>query len=158
MATIMQSKDAIYGSTAECYVTLNGRRFNFMSLTEFLAELDVETVDVPILGKIGTGHKSAGMKGTWSAKAHYNQSYIREVALEYQNTGVMPYFEIQVTNEDATSGVGRQTIILYNCLFNKFVLAKFDTGSTTLDEDLSGTFDSFDMPETFNDMAGFVTT
>lgn len=158
MSAIMQAKDAIYGSTAECYMTLNGNRLNFMSMTEFESVLDVETVDVPILGKIGTGHKSAGMKGTWSGKAHYNQSHIRTIALVYQNTGVMPYFEMQVTNEDNTSSVGRQTIILYDCLFNKFTLAKFDTGSTTLDEDLSGTFDSFDMPEKFDDMAGFVTT
>lgn len=151
---IMQSKDAVYGSLAECYVTINGRRLNFMSMTKFEGKTTVNTTEVKILGKVGTGNKSAGLKGTWSATCHYNQSYMREIALTYQNTGVMPYFEIQVTNEDPTSSVGRQTIIYYGCLCNEFILSKFEAGSELLEEDLSGTFETFDMPEKFTDMAG----
>jgi hypothetical protein len=151
---IMNAKDAVYGSLAKCYITIGGRRLDFMHLTEFESVWEINLTDVPILGKVGMGHKAAGGSGSWSGKAHYNQSHFRAVANEYQKTGVMPYFEIQVTNEDPTSAVGRQTIIHKECLFDSVVLAKFQAGEETLEEELSGTFESWDMPERFRDLAG----
>lgn len=151
---IMNAKDAVYGSLAECFVTINGRRLNFMTLTEFESSWEVIITEVPILGKVGMGHKAAGGKGTWSATAHYNQSYFRELANGYQKTGVMPYFEIQVSNEDPTSAADRQTILLYDCLCDKFTLAKFQAGEEILDEELSGSFERWDMPEKFSDLSG----
>lgn len=151
---IMSAKDAVYGSLASCFVTIDGRRLNFMTLTEFESKWEMNISDVPILGKVGMGHKVAGGKGTWSGKAHYNQSHFRSVADTYQKTGVMPYFEIQVTNEDPTSAVGRQTIIHKDCLIESVILAKFQAGEEILEEDLSGTFESWDMPEQFRDLAG----
>ena len=122
---IMDAKDAVYGSLAECFITIEGRRYNFMSITEFESKWDVNIVEVPILGKVGMGHKSAGGKGTWSGTAHYNQSVFREMADKYQKTGEMPPFTIQVSNEDPGSTVGRQTIVLYGCLCESFTPEKF---------------------------------
>lgn len=154
---LMDAKEALYGSLAKCFVTIEGRRYNFMNLTEFESSWEVNLTEVPILGKVGMGHKPAGGKGTWKGTAHYNQSQIRKMADQYQKTGVMPYFEIQVSNEDPQSTVGRQTIIHRGCLCDKFILAKFQAGEETLDEELSGTFESWDMPETFKDLDGIVT-
>ena len=151
---MMNAADAVYGSLAECYVTIEGRRYNFMSLTEFESKWEVNIADVPILGKVGMGHKAAGGKGTWSGTAHYNQSHFRQMADAYQKTGVLPYFDIQVSNEDPTSAVGRQTIIHRGCLCDNFILAKFQAGEDLLDEELSGTFESWDMPEEFDELEG----
>ena len=153
---IMNAKDSVYGSLAECYITLGNERYNFMTLTEFESKWEVKITEVPILGKVGMGHKAAGGKGTWKGTAHYNQSIFRKIADTYQKTGVMPYFEIQVTNEDPTSAVGRQTIIHHDCLCDSFTLAKFQTGEELLQEDLSGTFETWDMPETFAVLEGMV--
>lgn len=150
MNSAMQHPDnVIYGSLAECFITIDGNRYCFMSMTEFSSEWQATIKEVPILGKVGMGHKMAGGKGTWSGTAHYNQSIFRKMAYDYQKTGVMPRFEIQVTNEDPASTIGRQTIILHDCLCESFTLAKFKAGEDTLDESLSGTFESWDMPETF---------
>lgn len=146
----MNAKDAVYGSVAECFITIDDNRYNFMMLTEFESQWEVNVVEVPILGKVGMGHKAAGGKGTWSGTAHYNQSIFRKIADNYQKTGMMPYFEIQVSNEDPTSAAGRQTIVHHDCLCDTFILAKFQAGEEILDEELSGTFESWDMPETFS--------
>lgn len=152
---IMDAKDAVYGSLAECFVIIGTRRYNFLSLTEFESKWDVKITDVPILGKVGMGHKAAGGKGTWSGTAYYNQSVFREIADSYQKTGEMPYFEIQVSNEDPSSAAGRQTIVHRGCICDKFTLAKFKAGEEILDEEISGTFESWDMPEKFNELNGF---
>ena len=152
---IMHARDAIYGSSATCFVTINGRRMNFMHLTEFEGVYTVNSQQVPILGKVGFGNKSAGGSGSWSATAHFNQSQLRAIADHYQKTGVMPYFQIQTTNEDGTSTVGRQTIVYHDCLISgDVILSKFQAGEELLTEDISGTFERWDMPERFNDLEG----
>jgi Protein of unknown function (DUF2001). len=150
----MNAKDAVYGSLAKCFMTINGRRLNFMHMTEFESNWEINIADVPILGKVGMGHKVAGGKGSWSGTAHYSQSHFRAIADEYQKTGVMPYFEIQVTNEDPTSSVGRQTVVHKDCLFDSVVLSKFQAGEELLEEDLSGTFESWELPEKFTELPG----
>lgn len=154
MATMMDAMDAVYGSKAECYMVINGRRLNFMTLIDFEAEWSVNITEVPILGKVGMGHKPAGGKGTWKATAHYNQSHFRAMAEDYQKTGVMKYFSIEVTNEDPTSRVGRQTVIYNGCLCEKFILSKFIAGEDILDEEMSGTYETFDIKEKFKELPG----
>ena len=77
--------------------------------------------------------------------------------LDYKNTGEDTYFEMQITNEDPTSGVGRQTIVLMDCNIDGGILAKFDADAEYLDEDFDFTFEDFTMPETFTDLEGFLT-
>ena len=152
---MMNALDAIAGSQASAYITLeDGKRYNLMQLVNFESKMKINTTEVAILGKTGKGNKPTGWTGTWSATAHYNQSVLRKMWLDYKNTGKLPTFAIQVTNEDPTSAIGRQTIILKNCLSNGGILAKFDADADTLDEDIEGTFDDWEMPETFSLLAG----
>ena len=152
---LMHARDAVYGSEAKCFVTLNGRRMNFMHMTEFEGVATINSQQVPILGKVGFGNKAAGISGTWSGTAHFNQSHFRAVVEHYQRTGEMPYFEIQVTNEDRTARVGRQTVVYHDCLItDAVVLSKFSAGDELLTEEISGTFESFDIPEKFKDLEG----
>lgn len=154
MANQMKAKDSVSGSLAECYITISGERYNFMQLYNFEATFDVNVSEIPILGRTMRGHKATYCSGSWSGTAHYNQSIFRKVWLEYKRTGDMPYFDIQVTNEDPTSSIGRQTIILKECLSEGGPLAKYDADAEYLDEELSGTFDDWEMPETFKVLDG----
>ena len=121
------------------------------------AKVDKTKTTVPRLGAIMDGHKSVGMEGTFSGTAHYNQSVMRQALLDYKNTGEDTYFEMQITNDDPGSAAGRQTIVLYDCNTDGGILAKFDADGETLDEELEGTFDDFDMPESFKKLMGFET-
>lgn len=151
---IMNALDAVAGSQASAYITLNGNRYCFMQLKSFESTMDINTIEVPILGKPGKGNKPAGWTGSWKGTAYYNQSIMREMLLEYKRTGKLDPFDIQVTNEDATASVGRQVIILKGCVTKGGILAKFDADSEVLEEDIEGTFDDWEMPEKFNMLAG----
>lgn len=157
MATIMRDQDTISGSLAECFVTIEGARYNFMSAIKLEAKIKKNKKTVPILGKTGKGHKSTGWEGTGSATFHFNTSIFRRLLQRYAETGEDVYFDIQVSNEDPTSSIGRQTVILKNCNIDGGTLAKFDADSDSyLDEDMDFTFDDFEMPEAFNLMAGML--
>lgn len=154
MATVMHAKDTISASLAECFVTIEGNRYNFMQAINLEATFEKNKTEVPILGKTGKGNKSTGWKGTGSATFHYNTSIFRKLMERYKNTGEDVYFDIQITNEDPTSTVGRQTTILKDCNIDGGVLAKFDADAEYLDEDMDFTFEDFEIPETFSMLSG----
>lgn len=150
----MNAKDAVSASLAECFVTIEGNRHNFMQAINLEANFEKTKSEVPILGKTGKGNKTTGWKGTGSANFHYNTSIFRELLYRYKETGEDIYFDIQVTNEDPTSSVGRQTVILKGCNIDGGILTKFDADAEYLNEDMDFTFEDFEMPEKFNKLSG----
>lgn len=152
--TIMNAKDTVSASLAECFATIDGKRYNLMQAINLEAKFDKNKSEVPILGKTGKGNKSTGWKGTGSATFHYNTSLFRELLYKFKETGEDTYFDIQITNEDPTSSVGRQTVILKDCNIDGGVLAKFDADAEYLDEDMDFTFEDFEIPEKFSLLDG----
>ncbi len=151
---VMHAKDTVSASLAECYVTLEGKRYNLMQAINLEANFEKNKTEVPILGKTGKGNKATGWTGTGSATFHYNMSVFRMLMYRYKETGEDVYFDIQVTNEDPTSSVGRQTVILKDCNIDGGILAKFDADAEYLDEDMDFTFEDFEIPEQFKLLQG----
>ena len=154
MANVMLGRDAISASLAECYATLDGVRYNLMQVINLEATMEKNKVQVPILGKGGRGNKSTSWSGSGSATFHFNTSIFRKFMKRFKDTGEDFYFDIQITNEDPTSQVGRQTIILKDCNLDSIILAKFDADGEYLDEDIDFTFEDWDMPEEFAELVG----
>ena len=154
MPTLMNAGDAVSASLAECYVTIEGNRYNFMQAINLEASIEKIKTEVPILGKTGKGNKAAGWKGAGSATFHYNTSIFRELLKRYKDTGEDIYFDIQVSNEDPTSRVGRQTVILKDCNIDGGVLTKFDANAEYLEEEMDFTFEDFEIPEKFTELVG----
>lgn len=154
MSITMNAKDSVGASLAECYITIDGSRYNFMQAINLEARMEKQKTAVPLLGKSGLGNKTVGWKGYGSAVFHYNTSIFRELLYRYKKSGEDIYFDIQVTNEDPTSSVGRQTVILRDCNIDGGVLAKFDAGAQYLEEKLSFTFEDFEIPEKFSVLPG----
>ncbi|MCD7997412.1 MAG: phage tail tube protein [Clostridiales bacterium] len=150
----MNAKDAVSASLAECFITIEGNRYNFMQAINLEASIEKTKSEIPILGRTGKGNKTTGWKGSGSATFHYNTSIFREQLYRYKETGQDVYFDIQITNEDPTSSVGRQTIVLKDCNVDGGILAKFDADAEYLDEDLDFTFEDWEMPEQFSHLQG----
>ena len=136
------------------FVTIGNRRYNAMQIINLDATFEKTKAEVPILGKTGKGNKTTGWKGTGSGRMHYNTSIFRKLAERYKQTGEDMYFEIQVTNEDPTSSVGRQTVILKDCNLNSVILAKFDADAEFLYRGYRFHLRRFRDPETFRELRG----
>ena len=150
----MKAKDALSAKEAECFVTIDGNRYNFMQAINLEAKMGKNKSEVPILGRPAKGNKASGWKGSGSATFHYNTSIFRKLLYKYKETGEDIYFDIQIVNEDKTSAAGRQTIILKDCNMDSGIIAKFDADGETLDEDMDFTFEDWEMPEEFAMLEG----
>ncbi len=155
--TKMLAKDSISAKLAQCFITLNGNRYNFMSMTKFEAKFKKNKKKVAILGKTGSGNKATGWEGTFSATMHYNTSVMRELMEQFKDTGEDAYFETQILNYDPTSDAEMQEVDLIGCNLDEGILAKFDaTSEDSLDEDVSGTFEDFKIPRKFTLLDGML--
>lgn len=154
---LMRAQDALSAKLAQCFVTIEEQRYNFMQMIDFEAKMEKTKKEVPILGQTGSGNKSSGWKGTFKGKAHFNQSILRKLLLRYKKTGEDVYFEIMVTNDDPVSAAGVQTINLFGCNLDGGILTKFDASSDDyLDEDVEGTFEDWNMPTEFDVLPGMM--
>lgn len=156
MANTMHARDSISGKMASCFVTIGDKRYNFMQAINLEANFEKNKTEVPILGRTGTGNKSTGWSGTGSATFHYNTSIFRELMAKFKDTGSDIYFDIQITNEDPTSSVGKQTVILKDCNIDGGILAKFDADADYLDEDMDFTFEDFSIKDKFGNLTGML--
>lgn len=155
---VMKSKDVISARMAQCYVTIEGRRYNFMQMLDVEFTIEKAKGTVSRLGAVMAGHKSYGMEGTFSGTMHYNTSVMRELLQRFKKTGQDIYFTMQVTNDDPGSAAKKQTIIFYDCLTDGGVLSKFDADADgeSLDEPIEGTFDDFSIAKSFTNLNGFL--
>ena len=152
--SFMNGKDAISGSLADCYVTIEGNRYHMLQAINLEASVEKNKVEVPVLGKTGKANKATGWSGTGTMTLHYNTSIFRQLLYRYMKTGEDIYFDIQISNEDPTSVAGTQTTILKNCNLDGGILAKFDADADYLDEEVSFTFDDIEIPEEFINLPG----
>ncbi|WP_313150774.1 phage tail tube protein [Lysinibacillus capsici] len=145
----MHARNAIHGAQGVAYVTIEGNRYKFAQLINLEARMDKTKTKVPIMGKTGKGNKSTGWEGTGSATFHFNTSIFRKLLKRYKETGEDIYFDIQVTNEDGSSTVGRQTTILIDCNMDGGIIAALDADAEYLEDSVDFTFEDWDMPEEF---------
>jgi len=149
-AETMHARDSISGAQGEAFATIGGTRYNFAQLINLEARMDKTKTQVPILGRTGKGNKSTGWEGTGSATFHFNTSIFRQMLYRYKETGEDMYFDIQTTNEDKSSTVGRQTIILKDCNMDGGILAMLDADAEYLEDSFDFTFEDWEMPERFS--------
>lgn len=150
MADTMHARDAISGASGEAFVTIEGRRYKWANIINLEARMEKSKTQVPIMGRPGKGNKATGWEGTGSATFHFNSSVFRKMLYHYKETGEDLYFDIQTSNEDKSSTVGRQTIILKDCNLDGGLLAALDADAEYLEDSFDFTFEDWEMPEEFN--------
>ncbi|MGG2105550.1 phage tail tube protein [Lysinibacillus pakistanensis] len=148
--TTMHGRDAIHGAQGVAWITIEGNRYKFAQLISLEARMDKTKTQVPIMGRTGKGNKATGWEGTGSATFHYNTSVFRMLLKRYKDTGEDIYFDIQITNEDGSAKVGRQTTILQDCNLDGGIIASLDADADYLEDSVDFTFEDWDMPEEFS--------
>ncbi|MGE6602591.1 phage tail tube protein [Lysinibacillus fusiformis] len=145
----MHARDALHGAQGRAYVTIGGNRYLFAQLINLEARMEKTKTQVPIMGRISKGNKSTGAEYSGSATFHFNTSVFRKMLKHYKDTGEDAYFDIQVTNEDKSASVGRQTTILIDCNMDGGIIAALDADAEYLEDSIDFTFEDWDMPEEF---------
>lgn len=145
----LRAGDTISGQEGQATAVINGQVESLFFVKELEAKFEKEKTEVKTLGHRGTQHKGNGWSGSGSMTLFYVSTLFRKMALKYAKEGKDTYFDITIVNNDPTSTIGKQTVVLYNCNVDSLILAKLNTDAETLDEDIDFTFDDFDILDEF---------
>ncbi|RED64670.1 phage tail tube protein [Cohnella lupini] len=145
----LQATDTISGQEGRAYATINGQVEEMFYIKALEAKVEKEKAEVKTLGKRVTQHKAIGWSGSGSMTVYYVTSLFRQMMLDYIKSGRDTYFSIVVVNEDPASSIGKQTITLSGVNLNSIIMAKLDTESEGLDEEIEFTFEDVDIQDKF---------
>lgn len=146
----MRPCEVISGKEGDVYIKFDGNRYHYMQIIDIEALINYDKGEVNMVGRTMTGHKINGMSGTYKGKGYYRFSEERKLAEHYKNGGSAPLFDIEITNVDESTTAGIQRVVLKDCMPDSQVLAKLDAASQFIEEDIEGTFDDFEIPDTFD--------
>ncbi|WP_339189242.1 phage tail tube protein [Paenibacillus sp. FSL R5-0490] len=146
----LKASDTISGQEGRAYATINGQTEEMYYVKTLEATVEKQKAEVKTLGRRGVQHKATGWSGSGSMTIFYTTSRFRELMLQYMQNGVDTYFDIEVTNEDPSSTIGKQTVTLKGVNLDSVIMASLDTEAEALEEEVSFTFEDVDMPVSFN--------
>ncbi|WP_374020482.1 phage tail tube protein [Paenibacillus thiaminolyticus] len=150
---LLQAKDAISGREGRAFAQIDGKNEEMFYVKTMEAKIEKQKAEVKVLGSRSVQHKAAGWTGTGSMTIYYMTPLFRNMMLEYVKNGKDTNFIIQITNEDPMSSIGTQTVCLKNVNLNSVVMAKLDTESDVLEEEVEFTFDDVDILNNFNSIS-----
>lgn len=145
----LRASDIPAGSEAVAYIEVDGVVEEFFYAKSIEANAELNKSEVKVMGKRGVQNKATGWTGSGSMTIYYVTSMFRKMLLKYAKEGVLPAFKMIVTNEDKGTSIGKQTVVLYDCVIDSVNLVKFDVESDALDEDMDFTFSDFDILDEF---------
>lgn len=149
------AKDTVSGQEGRATQNIDGEITDMFFAKAITATFEKNKVEVKTLGKRATQHKAIGWSGSGTMTIYYMTTEYRKMALKYAKTGVDTNFQMTITNEDPTSSIGAQTIVLYNVNIDSTDLAKLDVDAEVLDEEVAFTFDDFDILDEFGRPVSF---
>ena len=83
---------------------------------------------------------------------YYGTPHFLRLLQEYIKTGRLPYFTLQITNEDPSTSVGTQTVVFYNVKLQKLPVAMLDADADFLEMEVSFSYTSLEVLNYFNDV------
>jgi hypothetical protein len=147
--SFLKANDTISGQEARAYATINGQVEEMFYAKKFEAKAKKTKKAIKTLGRRGSQNKATGWEGTGTMTIYYTTSLFRKQMLQYIKSGVDTYFDVQVSNEDPSSTIGKQTMVIKGINLDEVTLAAFDVDSEGMEEEMPFTFDDADILDEF---------
>ena len=150
--TYFKADDAQSAREAEFFCTIGNRRYSMMNAKDFEATASVSLADVKTLGTLITQKKPSGLEIKLSFTVYKCSPMFDNLIEQYKNTGVLPRFECQVTQEDKASTCGRDTKIYKDCIIDGDVLlSMFDADGEFIEQEIEAFAMDFETPDKYKE-------
>ncbi len=109
------AKDTVNGAEGSVFVTFEGRNIEIAGMRNIRTAANIQATDMRVIGTRRVQSKSNGATQTGTGNIYYGSDLFRDMVLQYINTGVMPEFDIQITNNDPATSLGTEVMAYYGC-------------------------------------------
>ena len=150
----LYAKDTVNGSEGSVVITQNGVNTVVAGMRNIKTNAEIQSTDMRVIGTRIIQNKSNGSKLTGTGNIYYGSNIFTQMVLQYIRTGVMPQFDIQITNNDPTTSVGSQVMAYYGCtLTGTIPLSILDDEEAMLNYDFNFAYTSVAQLSAFTDPA-----
>ena len=149
MAFLLE-RAALNGKSGKAFLTVNGRNKELFGAKKISADGEFQESDFKVVGTTLVQKKTTGVALTGTMTIYYGTPLFLDMLQTYLKTGRLPYFTIQVTNDDPSSSVGVQTVALYNCKLSKVPVSMLDADSEWLEEEVSFSYTNLEVLNAFH--------
>lgn len=109
------AKDTVNGAEGKIFVTIDGKNMEVACMRNITTNAEIQSNDMRVIGTRTIQNKNNGAKLTGTGNIYYGTNLFTDMVLQYIQTGVMPEFDIQITNNDPATSIGTQSIAYYGC-------------------------------------------
>lgn len=142
--------DAQSAKEAEFFCTIDGKRYPMLNAKNFEAKASISLTDVKTLGNIITQKKPSGLEIKLKFTVYKCSEMFDDLITNYKNTGKLPRFECQVTQEDKSSSVGRSSKVYKDCIIDgEVLLSMFDADGDFIEQEIEAYAMDFEAPEKY---------
>jgi len=150
MAFLLE-RDALNGKSGSAVMTVDGENHELFQMKKFQSDAEFQESDFKVVGTTLVQKKTTGVTLTGTMTIYYGSPYFIKLLQDYLKTGKLPYFTLQITNDDPGTTVGKQIVALYNCKLSKVPVAMLDADSDWLEEEVSFSYTGLEVLNYFND-------
>lgn len=144
--------DTVNGAEGKVFITRDNQNFEVAGLRNIRTNADIQSTDMRTIGTRTIQGKPNGAKLSGTGNIYYGSNVWTDMVLEYINTGTMPQFDIQITNQDPATTLGSQVMAYYGCsLSGTIPLSILDSEEAMLNYDFNFTYTRVSRLQSFND-------
>lgn len=145
------AKDTVNGAEGKVFVTINGQQIEVAGMRNITTNAEIQGADMRVIGTRTIQNKANGAKLTGTGNIYYGAPIWTDMVLEYINTGNMPTFDIQITNNDPSTSIGSQAFAYYGCqLTGTIPLSILNSEEAMLNYDFNFTYTRVAQLQGFN--------
>jgi hypothetical protein len=149
MAFLLE-RDALNGKSGSAFITVDGLNQELFQMKKFQSTGEFQEADFKVVGTRLVQKKTTGVTLTGTMTVYSGSPLFIKMLNDYLKTGKLPYFTLQITNDDPGTTVGRQTVALYNCKLSKVPIAMLDADADFLEEEVSFSYTGLEVLNYFN--------
>lgn len=146
-------RDALNGKSGKAFVTIDGRNQELFGLKKFQSDAEFQEADFKVVGTTLVQSKTTGVKMTGTMTIYYGSPIFLDMLRTYLKTGRLPYFMIQLTNDDPSTTVGTQTVVYYNVKLSKVPIGILDADADFLEEEVGFSYTNVEILNAFHEPA-----
>lgn len=148
------AKDTVNGAEGKVFVTINNQNIEVACMRNITTNAEIQSNDMRVIGTRTIQNKNNGAKLTGTGNIYYGTNLWTDMVLQYIQTGVMPEFDLQITNNDPTTSIGSQVMAYYGCtLTGTIPLSILNDEEAMLNYDFSFAYTRVARLQAFNDPA-----
>ena len=150
------AKDTVNGAEGKVFVTVNGQQIEVAGMRNITTNAEIQGADMRVIGTRTIQNKANGAKLTGTGNIYYGTPLWSDMVLQYINTGVMPQFDLQITNIDPTTTIGSQIMAYYGCqLTGTIPLSILNSEEAVLNYDFNFTYTRVAQLQGFNEPTAY---